>query len=138
MSLRLRLALFGAAVVALTLVLFGSLLYLLLSRSVATNQDDALRARAEEAVASLSAEPAPRPPVAPADLRTSTEIFLEVLGQDGTVLYSTAILDGAPPAVPDALRTGAAGASGGAFATVGEIADALRRVFGEYEESVVV
>ena len=47
MSLRLRLALFGAAVVALALVVFGSLLYALLSRGVVTNQDDALRSRAE-------------------------------------------------------------------------------------------
>jgi signal transduction histidine kinase len=115
MSLRLRLALFGAAVVALTLVLFGVLLYALLSRSVNTNQDDALRARATQSAASLGAEPAARGPVAPVDLRGSTDVFIEVLGRDGTVLYSTALLDGAPPVVPDRLRTG-----GGAFATVGD------------------
>ena len=120
MPLRLRLALFGAAVVALTLVLFGSLLYALLARSVAANQDDALRARARQAVATLGAVPAARPPVAPDDLHTSTEIFLEVLGDDGTVVYSTAVLDGAPPAIPDALRTAAASGSSGAFATAGD------------------
>jgi signal transduction histidine kinase len=114
-SLRLRLALFGAAVVALTLVLFGSLLYALLSRSVTTNQDDALRTRATQSAASLGAEPTARGPVAPVDLRSSTDVFIEVLGQDGTVLYSTAVIDGAPPVVPDRLRV-----AGGAFATVGD------------------
>jgi len=107
-------------VVAITLLLFGSLLYVLLARSVATNQDDALRVRATQAAVSLAVEPAPRAPVAPDDLRTSTEIFLEVLGQDGTVLYSTATLDGAPPVVPDGLRSTAEGAAGGAFVTVGD------------------
>jgi two-component system OmpR family sensor kinase len=114
-SLRWRLALFGAAVVALTLVLFGSLLYALLSRSVTTNQDDALRTRATQSAASLGAEPTARGPVAPVDLRSSTDVFIEVLGQDGTVLYSTAVIDGAPPVVPDRLRV-----AGGAFATVGD------------------
>jgi signal transduction histidine kinase len=115
LSLRLRLALFGAAVVALTLVLFGSLLYALLSRSVNTNQDDALRTRATQSAASLGAEPAARGPVAPVDLHSSTDVFIEVLGQDGAVLYSTAVLDGAPPVVPDHLRI-----VSGAFATVGD------------------
>jgi two-component system OmpR family sensor kinase len=114
-SLRLRLALFGAAVVALTLVLFGSLLYALLSRSVTTNQDDALRTRATQSAASLGPEPTARGPIAPVDLRGTTDVFIEVLGQDGTVLYSTAVLDGAPPVVPDRLRV-----VSGAFATVGD------------------
>ncbi len=115
MSLRLRLGLFGAAVVALTLVLFGSLLYTLLSRSVNSNQDDALKARATEAAASLGAEPPARGPVAPVDLRSSTDVFVEVLGQDGTVLYSTGVFDGAPPVVPGRLLS-----SNGTFATVGD------------------
>jgi uncharacterized protein YejL (UPF0352 family) len=53
MSLRARLALFGAGVVALALIVFGLLLYALLSRSVSTNQDEALRTRAQQAVVSL-------------------------------------------------------------------------------------
>jgi two-component system OmpR family sensor kinase len=120
LSLRLRLALFGAAVVALTLLLFGSLLYALLARSVNSNQDDALRSRAGQAAASLGAEMAARAPVAPSDLRSSTDVFIEVLALDGTVLYSSAVLDSAPPAVPDRLRIAAEGASGGTFATVGD------------------
>ena len=100
MPLRLRLALFGAAVVALALLVFGLLLYTLLSRSVATNQDDALRMRAREAVASLNASPpaATTAPVAPADLGTSTDIFLEVYDSSWTLVYSTA----EPIIAPDA------------------------------------
>jgi two-component system, OmpR family, sensor kinase len=109
MSLRLRLALFGAAVVALTLVLFGALLYALLAHSVTTNQDDGLRARAREAAAALYAAPdlTPRAPVAPADLRTSSEIFVEVLDQNWSVIYSTGTLNGAAPAIAPVLRSAA-------------------------------
>ena len=104
MSLRLRLALFGAGVVALALVLFGALLYALLSRGVATNQDDGLRTRAQQAVASLDASPqvVQAPPVAPADLRTSTDVFVEVFDPGWTVLYTTA----APAVSPRSRTTG--------------------------------
>ena len=120
MSLRLRLALFGAAVVAVTLVLFGGLLYALFARGVNTNQDDALRTRAHEAVVALaSARPddlAPRAPLAPADLKTSVEVFLEVLAPDGSLVYSTAQLNGLPPAAPPALLAQSA-STHGSFAT---------------------
>src|SRR6267143_1462823 len=120
MSLRLRLALFGAAVVAVTLVLFGGLLYALFARGVNTNQDDALRSRAHDAVVTLaSARPgdlAPRPPLAPADLKSSVEVFLEVLAPDGSLVYSTAQLNGLPPAAPPALLAQSASAHG-SFAT---------------------
>jgi len=120
MSLRLRLALFGVAVVALTLVLFGGLLYALFARGVNTNQDDALRSRAHEAAAALAASSAadlaPRAPLAPADLKSSTDVFVEVLAPDGSLVYSTAQLNGSPPAVPLTLLNQAA-ASRGSFAT---------------------
>jgi two-component system, OmpR family, sensor kinase len=117
-SLRLRLALFGTAVVALTLVLFGALLYSLLARGATTNQDDALRSRAHQAAASINStsDLAPRSPVAPADLRTSTDIFVEVFDPSWTAIYSTAQLNGSPPAIAPSLR---ARASGGAFDTEG-------------------
>jgi two-component system, OmpR family, sensor kinase len=118
MSLRLRLALFGVAVVALTLVIFGGLLYSLLARGVNTNQDDALRGRAGQAATALNAAPdvAPRSPVAPADLRSSTEIFVEVLDRNWSVVYSTGVLDGAAPTIGPRLRIGA---PHGAFDTEG-------------------
>ena len=123
MSLRLRLALFGAAVVALALVLFGLAVYALVARSVDTNQDKELQARAAAAAGELDSTPAPdltpRPAVAPSDLHTSTEVFIEVLSRSGSLIYSTAVLNGAPPVVQtqvldDASRTG------GAFATQGD------------------
>ena len=116
MSLRFRLALYGAAVVALTLLLFGALLYQLLAHGATTNQDDALRSRARQAVTSLNAasEIAPQTPVAPADLRTSTDIFVEVFDPSWTALYSTAQLNGSPPTIAPSLR---ARAAGGAFDT---------------------
>ena len=119
MSLRLRLALFGTAVVALTLVLFGALLYSLLGHSVTTNQDDALRSRAREVVAAMNrtSDLAPRAPVAPADLRTSTDVFVEVVDQGWSVIYSTGELNGAPPPIAPALRIAAAQRTGGAFDT---------------------
>jgi two-component system OmpR family sensor kinase len=118
-SLRLRLALFGAAVVALTLVLFGLLLYGLFARSVGSNQDDALRTRAQQAVSSISTRGvAARPPVAPADLSSSTEIFVEVLDPAGSTLYTTGLLNGEAPAVPPPVLSDA-GAHHGAFTTIG-------------------
>jgi signal transduction histidine kinase len=120
MSLRLRLALFGVGVVALTLVIFGGLLYALFARGVNTNQDDALRSRAHEAAATVAASSlsdlAPRAPLAPADLKNSTDVFVEVLAPDGSFVYSTAQLNGSPPPVPTALLSQAA-TTRGAFAT---------------------
>jgi signal transduction histidine kinase len=119
MPLRLRLALFGAAVVALTLVLFGAVLYTLLAHSATTNQDDALRGRAREAAASLDKTPGitAREPVAPADLRTSADVFVEVFDQSWTAIYSTAQVNGSPPIPSARFRVAAAEVSGGYFAT---------------------
>ncbi|TMD91029.1 MAG: HAMP domain-containing histidine kinase [Chloroflexi bacterium] len=121
MPLRLRLALFGVAVVALTLVIFGSLLYALVSRSVNSNQDDALRSRAHEALAALSASPAltARAPIAPADLRSSGDVFVEVFDPGWTVVYSTAELNGAPPMPSARLRVAVPEVFGGYFDTDG-------------------
>src|SRR6266852_3301613 len=119
MPLRLRLALFGVGVVALTLVIFGGLLYALVSRSVNTNQDDALRSRARQAAASASLAPdlAPRPPLAPADLRTSTDVFVEVFDLRWTLIYTTAQLNGLPPMPSARLLAEAPRVTEGPFAT---------------------
>jgi two-component system, OmpR family, sensor kinase len=117
-SLRDRLAWFGAAVVALTLVVFGALLYALLAHGATTNQDDALRGRALAAALSMHtlAGITPRAPVAPADLRTSTDIFIEVFDPSWTVIYSTAQLNGSPP-IPSARLRASAAQSAGSFDT---------------------
>ena len=119
MPLRLRLALFGVAVVALTLLLFGSLLYALVARSVNTNQDDALRTRAHEAVATLTSaqDLMPRSPIAPADLRSSTDVFVEVFDPLWTVIYTTAQMNGTPPIPSARLQLAAPERTGGAFDT---------------------
>ena len=118
MSLRLRLALFGTGVVAVALVVFGLLLYVLFSRGAVTNQDDALRTRAEAAASStVATDLPPSSPVAPADLAKSTDVYVEVLDSSGNVLYSSAVLGGQPPPVPPALLADAA-AHRGAFGTV--------------------
>jgi signal transduction histidine kinase len=120
MSLRLRLALFGAGVVAVMLLLFGGLLYGLFSRGVNSNQDDELRARATQAVASMSgADLTPRPLFAPSDLSSSTEVYVEILDQTGAPVYATAQLHGHPPPVPPGLLAQAT-ARRGAFATDGD------------------
>jgi signal transduction histidine kinase len=112
-SLRLRLALFGAAVVALTLVLFGGLLYALLARGATNDQDTALRARAGQAIAALGVAPdlTPRAPVAPADLRLSNEIFVEVFDRNWSLVYSTGVLNGSPPSIAQGLRSTASPAA---------------------------
>ena len=104
MPLRLRLALFGAAVVALALLLFGLLLYALLSRGVMSNQDDALRIRAQQAVQSLKDSPPldATPPIAPADLKTSTDVFVEIFDPRWTLIYTTAD----PAMAPDSHSAG--------------------------------
>ncbi|TMG24958.1 MAG: hypothetical protein E6H95_12400, partial [Chloroflexi bacterium] len=120
MSLRVRLALFGAGVVAIALLVFGVLLYLLLSRGAVTNQDDALRTRAHDAAASLSSETAPRAPIAPSELGRSGDVFVELMAPDGTVLYSTGVLNGSPPVASRSLLS-LAQQRQGAFATQGPL-----------------
>ncbi len=73
--------------------------------------------RARDAAATISATAvAPAPPVAPADLAKSSDVYIEVVSTDGTVIYATAELNGAPPAPPVALL-GDSAAHHGAFAT---------------------
>src|SRR5258706_13180645 len=122
MSLRSRLALFGAAVVALALVLFGVLVYTLLAVSVTNNQDTLLRARARQAASATNiVDLSPHSLIAAADLKNSTDVYVEVLDPYGVPLYSTAMLNGAPPPVPDGLLAQAS-AHNGAFATEGDAA----------------
>src|SRR5712664_3832000 len=56
-SFRLRLTLFGAALVALTLLAFGWLVYELAANSQATAQDDALKQRAADTLTSIRTAP---------------------------------------------------------------------------------
>ena len=119
MSLRLRLALFGAAVVGIALLVFGVLVYALVVANVTANQDIELRARASEAASALTASPivSPQRAVAPADLRTSNEVFVEVFDLGWDVLYSTAVLGGVPPRPTDRMKASAAASTSGYYET---------------------
>jgi two-component system OmpR family sensor kinase len=125
-SFRLRLTLFGAAVVALTILAFGWLVYALVSNSQVSAQDDILKQRAADAVAAVSHAPASEltgsagPALAGAeDLQHRTDPFVEVLSASGTVISSTARIDTTAPAVP-AEALNAANSNGTATATVDE------------------
>ena len=123
MSFRLRLTFFGAALVALTLLAFGWLVYELAANSQATTQDDSLRQRAADALTSIRTAPldelsgATTPSLVGAeDLQHRTDLFTEVLTSSGVVLSSTGRIGGAAPAVPATLLDAAA--NRGALATV--------------------
>ncbi len=123
MSFRLRLTLFGAGVVGVTLFAFGWLVYQL---AAAANQDDALKRRASQTVTALGQPP----PVqlsgsdqnslaAAEDLRTQTDIFVEVLQGSGRVVSSSARIGDKPPDVPAAVLR-QADRAGPTFSTVDE------------------
>jgi two-component system, OmpR family, sensor kinase len=123
-SFRLRLTFFGAALVALTVLAFGWLVYLLATNSQGPTQDDALRQRAVDAQAAIASAPASQL-ASPAtvslsaaeDLVHRTDPFIEVLTSTGTVLSSTGRIGDAAPAVPPSLLASAA-AQGSALATI--------------------
>jgi signal transduction histidine kinase len=121
-SFRLRLTFFGAALVALTLLAFGWLVYTLATTTQGTTQDDALKQRAADAQAAIAAAPAgqlnaPGPLTGAEDLARRTDPFIEVLTSSGTVLSSTGRVGDTAPAVPASLLASAA-EHGSALATV--------------------
>ena len=122
MSLRLRLTLFGAGLVALTLLAFGWLVYTLVANSQAATQDEVLKQRAADAVAEIvTALPSElngsgNPSLAGAeDLRVRTDPFVEVLASSG-VLSTSARIGSSAPAIPGNLLASATPA--GSFATI--------------------
>jgi signal transduction histidine kinase len=122
-SFRLRLTFFGAALVAVTVLAFGWLVYQLVATSQAQTQDDALKQRAADALTSITTAPAREldgtgpPSLSGAeDLRYRTDPFAEVLTASGVVLSSTGRVGGFAPAVPATLLTAAT--NGAALATV--------------------
>jgi signal transduction histidine kinase len=122
-SFRLRLTFFGAALVALTLLAFGWLVYQLVANSQATTQDDALKQRAADALTVINSAPpgelngsAPPSLSGAEDLRHRTDPFTEILSSSGTLLSSTGRVGDAAPSVPMSLL--AAAPNGGALATL--------------------
>lgn len=115
MKIRRRLALYGAGVVALAMLGFGLLLNWLGQATAPVEQDKNLAVLAAQTVEALDAAPirslVPTSPPVLVDLAESTEAFVLVRLEDGTVLYSTGQLNGAAPeiraaVVVEALETG--------------------------------
>ncbi|MEA2634751.1 MAG: two-component system, OmpR family, sensor kinase [Chloroflexota bacterium] len=122
MSFRLRLTFFGAALVALTLLAFGWLVYTLATNTQGTTQDDALHQRAADAQAAIATASAdqlsvPGTLTGAEDLARRTDPFIEILTSNGTVVSSTGRIGDAAPAVPTSLLASAS-AHGSALATV--------------------
>ena len=105
MPIRRRLALYGISVAAAGMLVFIVLLSGLGANGVRDDQDRSLTAMANAAAVALErgdAATAYRPLVV-TDLGTSTEPFLLVLAPDGTVRYTSGLLDGVPPRIPAAV-----------------------------------
>jgi signal transduction histidine kinase len=133
MSFRLRLTLFGAGLVAVTVLAFGWLVYALASNSQATTQDELLKQRAADAIAAIAnASPADFGGSATAslasaeDLRLRSDPFTEIYTQAG-LLSSSARVASAPPAIPS--NVVAEATSGGIFATINLTRTLTVRVF---------
>ncbi len=131
MRIRVRLALYGAGVVAVAMVALGTLLSVLAGRGAPGEQDLRLAELADQGVGALTAAPADRlvptlPPVL-TDLSDSTDAFLMVLTEDGTVLYTTGQLDGTAPRIPAAVVVEAA-ETGESVATIRPSGDVELRV----------
>jgi signal transduction histidine kinase len=116
MTLRLRVALLGMAVVLVVLCCFSVSLFGLLSRGIGADRDAQLAERADAAATSLAAADAtalrPTRVPAPVDPATSVEVFVMVLDADGTAIVSTGEIGGAPPQLPASVLAAAA-ADGG-------------------------
>ena len=100
--IRGRIALFGAGVVALTVVLFSVVVYALVDSSLHSQQDIALQHRGD-AVWSLLQAGGGLPRGAErfrSDLETSIDPLIEVFDANGTPLYYTQYVKGTAPQVP--------------------------------------
>ena len=115
MRIRVRLALFGALVVALAMFAFGVLINLLAQQTAPNDQDKDLVELVETAAAQLAGLPAallPEDPLVQVDLAQGTEPFIAIVDESGRILYSTGQAAGEPPAIPasvivEALEKGA-------------------------------
>ncbi|HXH21501.1 MAG TPA: ATP-binding protein [Dehalococcoidia bacterium] len=129
MTIRVRIALFGLAVVGGTVIFVTLAFWGLFQATGSEQQDRQLAARAESALAAIaSASPEalrPQPLLAPVNPATSEDIFLVVTGPGGEALAATGAVQGRPPALPADLLA-AASASGQARATVPSAAGRLR------------
>jgi two-component system, OmpR family, sensor kinase len=108
--IRWRIALFGAAVVAITVVIFSVLVYVLVVRSLETQQDTTLTRRGDQAwatVVSSGGRLAPFRLFLPADLNVSPELFIQIFDSQGTSVVSSGKVRGVDPQLPPDVLAGA-------------------------------
>ena len=105
MPIRWRLALFGVGLTAAALFAFALFLNAIVEPGAVADQDELLSGLAESAVGAFESDPVVAEAVSPvaADVATSDQPFVMIAGEDGSVRYTTALVDGAPPRLPAAL-----------------------------------
>lgn len=108
MPIRARIALFGGGVVALTVLLFGLVVYFPVERQLQAQQNQDLIQRSnimatQAEVALFHGGPILVPPRFPVDLKNSPELFAEILDTNGVPVWSNGVLDNEFPSVPDSV-----------------------------------
>jgi heavy metal sensor kinase len=100
--IRGRIALFGAAVVALAVMIFSTLVYVLVERSLVSQQDEALKTRSTEVLRQLESPRGfrPSPFSLPFDISKSSDIFVEITVFNPSQVYSSGKVNGADPILP--------------------------------------
>ncbi len=104
--IRGRIALFGAAVVAVTVVIFSVVVYAVVERSLVSQQDTTLQRRGDTAWASIvrsGGHLLPLRQFLPADLNSSPELFIQIFEANGASLYSSGKVGGIDPQYPSSL-----------------------------------
>ena len=103
--IRGRIALFGAGVVALAVVTFSSLVYVLVERSLVTQQDTALKSRGDEVLRQLNSPRGfrPSPFTLPFDIEKSSDIFVEITVFNPSQVYSSGRVNNTDPILPASL-----------------------------------
>ena len=107
--IRGRIALFGAGVVALTVLIFSLLVYVLVERSLYSQQNNDLSRRGDIYWSSLErGNGLPRGPFRfPVDLNSSIEPLIEVFDTQGTPVAWSATIRGIAPQMPASVLTSA-------------------------------
>src|SRR5712691_1761605 len=104
--IRGRIALFGAAVVAITVVIFSIVVYVLVERSLVSQQDTTLARRGDQAWATIVRSGGRFVPFRlflPADLNSSPELFIQIFDSQGTSLFSSGKVKGIDPVLPSSV-----------------------------------
>ena len=128
--IRGRIATFGATVVAVTVVVFSVLVYVLVERSLHSQQDTALTRRGNVVWSILQAGGGfPRGPFRlSTDLNSSIEPLTEVFDTNGTPILWTETIDGIAPRFPSSLLQSAS-IREGTISNVTPLSGPLLRVY---------